>query len=119
MENLKHEISTLETKVINALYYALIKYQDKYDKEYFVIGADNIGVKYFDSLNGLCIIPVGSICADYDGNVRYCGKEDWTLPDFYHAMFDYEDVDHYKIQRSGNMILSDIYTLYELINSKL
>ena len=34
MENLKHEISTLETKVINALYYALIKYQDKYDKEY-------------------------------------------------------------------------------------
>lgn len=116
---MKQEINHIENKVISALYYVLIKYQDKYDKEYFVIVADNIGVKYFDSLNGLCTIPVGSIYADYGGNIKYCGKEDWTLSDFHHPMFDYEDLDHYKTLKVGDMILNDIYTLYELVKSKL
>lgn len=116
---LKQEINNIEDKAIASLYYALFKYQDKYDKEYFVIVADNIGVKFFDSLNGLVAIPVGSICADYDGNVRYCGKEDWTLPDFNHTMFDYEDLESYKTLKKGDMILGDIFTLYELVKSKL
>ena len=117
---MRQEINHIENKVINALYYALYKWQEKNDKEFFILdNGYDIGVKYIDSLNGLCAIPIGSICADYDGNVRYCGKEDWTLPDFYHTMFDYEDLDHYKILKNGEMILSDIYSLYELVMSKL
>jgi len=116
---LKQEINQIEDKVIKLLYETLLEWQEKSGKEYFVIIADNIGVKCFDSLNGLVAIPVGSICADYDGNVRYCGKEDWTLPDFHHPTFDYKDLDHYKTLKEGDMILNDIYTLYELVKSKL
>ena len=117
IEDLKREINNIEDKAIALLYYALYKYQERTGKEYFVISPDNIGVKYFDSLNGLVAIPVGSICADYDGNVKYCGKEDWTLPDFNHIMYDYEDLESYKTLKKGEMLLSDIVALQEMVNN--
>ena len=118
MENLRQEINNFESKAINQLYNALLEYQQKSGKDYFVIERDDIGIKYFDSLNGLCAIPLGSICANND-KVMWCGKEDYTLSDFHHYMFDYEDTDHYKALKSDEIILSDILTLCEMVTSKL
>lgn len=115
MENLKQEINHLEDKVTKLLYEALLEWQEKSGKEYFVIEQGNyIGVKYIDLPTDTYAIPLGSIYAS-EGDVRYCGREDYSLPDFCHTMFDYEEVENYKTLKRGDMILSDIFALYELV----
>lgn len=115
MENLKQEINQLEDKAIKLLYDALLEWQEKNDKEYFVVDEGYyIGVKYIDPCTDVYAIPLGSIFAN-NGYIMWSGKEDYSLPDFYHSMFDYEDLDSYKFLKNGDMILSDIFALYELV----
>lgn len=116
---LKQEINQIEDKVIKLLYETLLEWQEKSGKEFFVIEEGiYIGVKYIDLPTDVYAIPLGSIYAN-NGYVMWSGKESYSLPDFYHSQFDYEDVCNYKTLKRGDMILSDIFTLYELVKSKL
>lgn len=116
---LKQEINQIEDKVIKLLYETLLEWQEKSGKEFFVIEEGiYIGVKYIDLPTDVYAIPLGSIYAN-NGYVMWSGKESYSLPDFCHTMFDYEEVENYKTLKKGDMILSDIFTLYELVKSKL
>lgn len=116
---LKQEINQIEDKVIKLLYETLLEWQEKSGKEFFVIEEGiYIGVKYIDLPTDVYAIPLGSIYAN-NGYIMWSGKEGYSLPDFYHSMFDYEDLDSYKFLKNGDMILSDIFALYELVKSKL
>ena len=119
MEDLKQVIYNIEDKVMLLLYNALLEWQEKSSKDYFVIERGNyFGVKYIDLPTDTYAIPLGSIYAS-EGNVRYCGREDYSLPDFCHTMFDYEEVENYKTLKRGDMILSDIFALYELVKASM
>ena len=115
MEDLKQVIYNIEDKVMLLLYNALLEWQEKSGKEYFVIEQGNyFGVKYIDLPTDTYAIPLGSIYAS-NGYVMWNGREDYSLPNSYNYMFDYEEVENYKTLKRGDMILSDIFALYELV----